>query len=195
MADPLNEAYLAGAMDQQEQVSVANNSGAALAPNEVWFRANASGLYVAHVARETIAANATGENLVRGEISVAKKSGSTFNTDDDVYWRVGHNDAVARSEAKTGDRYLGECSKVAASGDARVRLFLNARKDAADTISVSSSISTSISSSSTSTSTSSSSSESKTSKSISSLSEASSESLSSNSDSVSSSSNSISSNA
>ena len=146
MADPLNEAFLAGNLDEHEQVSVTNGTGAELAPNEVWFRANASGVYVAHVARETIAAAAVGEALIRGEISAAKRTTAVFNTDDDVYWATGHNEAVTRALAKTGDYYLGECTQNAASGKTRVRLVLNGRKAAGAIPSVSSSISASSSS-------------------------------------------------
>jgi len=202
MADPLTEARLVGSIDQHEQVTVNNSTGAELAPNEVFGITNDSGDVVPMVARETIAADADGEAHIVGEFSIAKNSTSVFATGDDVYWHVSANQAVERSEAKTGDFYFGPCTKKAVSGDSFVFARLE-KGSVADVPSVSSSISTSVCSSSVSSESDSSSSTSGSSSStsidatsVSSLSNSSSSelSLSSNSDSSSSTSNSISSN-
>jgi len=202
MADPLTEARLVGSIDQHEQITVNNSTGAELAPNEVFAITNDSGNTIPMVARETIADGSDGQASIIGEFSVAKNSTSVFASGDDVYWHTSANEAVERSEAKTGDFFLGRCTKKAVSGDS----FVFVRLDdglSADVISVSTSISVSVSNSSISSESTSSSSTSTSSSSISvdatsvsSLSNSSSASVSksSNSDSSSSVSNSISSN-
>ena len=206
MADPLNEAMLTGSLDDHSQVTVVNGSGAEYAPNEVIFIENDSGIQVPYVVRATIANGSSGQANMFGEFSFAANSTAVFAVGDEIYWHVSANEAVERSQAKTGDYYLAKCTKAKASGASFVWGRLGENVSVADVISTSSSISVSTSTSSTSSSSvcsssvsssnSSSSSESKTSKSVSSLSNSSSTSVSksSNSNSSSSTSNSISSN-
>lgn len=206
MSDPLNEAMLVGSLDDHSQVVVVNGTGAALAPNEVFFIENSAGDQIPYVSRASIAAAASGNAAMFGEFSFACQTDAVFAVGDDIYWHASANQAVTRAQAKTGDYYIAECTKLSASGTLFVWGRLGEGVGGGDVISTSSSISVSVSvsassssdstSSTSSSSTSSSSSESKTSKSISSNSETSSTSVSksSNSNSVSSSSGSISSN-
>jgi len=203
MPVPLTESRFIGLIDQHEQITFTNSNrfdtAGSLTANEVFAITNDSGDIVPMVARGTTAAGSTGEACIKGEFNVAKNSTSVFSTGDDVYWHASANQAVERSEAKTGDFYLGMCTLAAASGDDWVNVRIGKSMPAPAVPSVSSSVSTSSSSESSqstsiSSSSNSSSSSSAETKSVSSNSDTSSESTSSNSTSVSSESTSISSN-
>lgn len=169
------EAILVGKIDEHEQLTIVNTTGVAVVAGEVINIQNAQGQDVAYIVREAIAIGASGEANILGEFSGNANSASVFAVGDDVYWKASLNKAVTRSEAKTGDFYVGMCTKAKASGVAFVWFRLN-HKEGTTPLSVSaSSTSVSVSTSSSSISTSSSS-DSKDSKSSSSLS------VSSNSD-------------
>lgn len=144
----MNEAMQVGSVDEHEQVTIANTTGADLEAKEVFAITNDSGQTVPYIAREDIASLASGEANIRGEFDVAKNSTSVFAVGDDVYWHASANNAVERSEAKTGDFYLGQCQKVAASGKSFVFVLIGKDNSTAAVPSVSSSISVSVSSSS-----------------------------------------------
>ena len=189
------EAYLFGSVDEQELIVVANSSGTAYVAGEVVNIQNAQSKDVAYVIQEAIANGASGPALMLGEIDALALSTSTFGVGDDVYWKTAQNYAITRTNAKTGDFYIGMCTRVKTSGQVNVILRLNhclcSNPLSVSASSSSASVSTSSSSDSTSVSSVSSVSVSKASKSSSSISSAS---TSSNSGSSSSSNESISSN-
>lgn len=143
------ESKLVGTIDQHEQVTLKNSTGAALAANEVFSITNAASETVAYVAREAIANNANGEANIKGEFDLVANSTSTFEVGDPVYWKTSGNYAIARSEAKTGDFLFGPCTQRKVSGTSYVRARLNG-PSGGTALSVSSSSVSSASSSSTS---------------------------------------------
>jgi predicted RecA/RadA family phage recombinase len=144
------EARMTATGHQHEQVTITNTTGAALVKGEVFFIQEAGGRYIGYVAQEAIASGATGEAIMAGalsEFSMNKKIGSALAVGEDVYWSVGHNYVVNRSNAKAGDYFIGEVTKAAASSDSFVLVRLE-KPVGVTQPSVSSSISSSSASSS-----------------------------------------------
>lgn len=148
----LYEALLVGNIDQAEQVTIVNATGAALSPDEVFYKTTAQSETIAHVAQASIAISGTGEALVKGECDFKAKTTATFAVGDDIYWHASANEAIVSSAAQTGDFYVAMCTLAKASGAKFVRGRLNEQYGAvapsASASTSSSSRSTSISSNS-----------------------------------------------
>jgi hypothetical protein len=148
MADSLHEFTVVAQDSVFDAITVENNTGAELAPHEIWHRNTDDGRQIALGSLETIAAGENGSSVYKGEIKVSAQKADTFDVLDPVYWDNTNNRAVTYANMANADFMLGRCTKASSSSDDFVYVELNHGGETASSISSSSKSKSSTSSSS-----------------------------------------------